>query len=1033
MQVPIQGVPGLGSGTIKQVSGQDDNSAVTYKVTVSIIFGLLGFAVNFYPIDFVFYGSYRISFLIGLVFPMLITLAWGWRYGLLSALAGGCQTMWMLWMPGSGYGSFVSVPPFTLWIIWIGWFSRTRYNTRYGIYPGEIIFRIFNTILIYTVFRWAFTLNVPPANTFMPFAVAHSIVFKEAVNGLFILFLAQALLHSEPVRRLFRLPEDDVDPRYDYIYTNAVILGCTVALFFVCERYIWGAWSPEFLNAARILGALSLFMAWLFCTYAAADIFARKRSEVIIRAEAMMHYGEYLSAIIETSHDGIFVLDAGGNFEFGNDAAFATLGWQRGDLLGRTFMTVIHPDFNRFAFQRWGEVQRGEGEPYEVDIVREDGTVRSLLISHTDMDIGETRKYCAVMKDITERKRAEKELVRYRDRLEELVAERTTELRKANRELKREIAERKRAEAYIEHLNSVLKAIRNVNQLIVVEKDKSVMLQKACDILIEARGYDVAWVGLPDSIDGSIESTESTGFVSSGFAGDSPSFREAVTCGNHPPCFEDVLVRSRTGAGAETGVGAETETDVVTVVDQLQDCGDCLFKDACPGNTTAITRIEHAGVLFGLLGISFASGITLDNEEKELLQEVAGDMAFALHGMRVEEERKVAEMALAVSEEKYRLLADNSIECIWQMNPDLRFTYVNPSVFRMVGFTPDEWIGSSLSEHCSPESLEFILGLMSAALAKGPEFTSVTFETQLLHKNGETVPVEITSKMLFDEDGNPTVFQGATRDITERKTAEAKLTQTLRDLKRSNAELEQFAHAASHDLQEPLRMISSYVQLLSQRYKGKLDSDADEFIGFAVDGAKQMHQLIDDLLALSRVGTRGGEFAEIRSDDALEMSLADLQESIKTNGAVVTYDPLPEVVASAPQLTWLFKNLIENAIKFRSKDSPHIRISAAQKGVEWEFSVADNGIGIESQYFDRIFKVFQRLHPASEYPGTGIGLAISRKIVERHGGRLWVESEPGQGATFYFTIPAVTTDGRFFHKKSSKNCPPGGADDMLFP
>ena len=1002
---------GLGCGTIKQVSEQDDNGAITYKVIVSIIFGLLGFAVNFYPIDFVFYGSYKISFLLGLVFPMLITLAWGWRYGLLSALAGGCQTMWLLWMPGSGYGSLVSVPPFTLWIVWIGWFSRSRYNTRYGIYPGEILFRIFNTILIYTVFRWAFTLNVPPVNMFMPLEVAHSIVFKEAVNGLFILFLAQALLHSEPVRMLFRLPEGEADPRYDYIYTNAIILGCTVAFFLVGEWYVWGSWAPEFQNAARVLGALSLFMAWLLCTYTAADIFARKRSEKIIGAEAAMHYGEYLGAIIETSHDGIFVLDAGGNFEFGNDAAFETFGWQRGDLIGQTFMKVMHPDFNRFAFQRWGEVQRGEGAPYDVDIVRKDGTVRSLLISHTDMDIGGERKYCAVMKDVTERKRAEKELERYRDRLEELVAGRTTELRKANRELKREIAERKRAEAYIEHLNSVLKAIRNVNQLIVVEKDRNVMLQKACDILIEARGYDVAWVGLSggtgESAD-SDESTEPTGFMSSSFAGVVPRFREAVTRGNHTPCFGDLFARELTGAGTKTGAepGARTESEAVRVIDRLHDCGDCLLKDACPGSATAITRIEHAGVLYGLLGISFASDITLDDEEEGLLQEVAGDMAFALHGMRIEEARNVAEAALTESEAKYRLLADNSLECIWQMNQDFELTYVNHAVLGMFGFTQDEWVGSLLPEHCSPESLEFMAGVIRTELAKGPGSTRVTFETQLIHKNGKPVPVEITGRALFDADGNPTVFQGATRDITERKTAEAKLTQTLADLKRSNAELAQFAHVASHDLQEPLRMISSYVQLLSRRYKGRLDSDADEFIGFAVDGAKQMHRLIDDLLALSRVGTRGGGFTEIRSDEALEMSLTDLRESIKTNGAVVTHDPLPVVVASAPQLTWLFKNLIENAIKFRGKDSPRIRISAVQKGAEWEFSVADNGIGIESQYFDRIFKVFQRLHPASTYSGTGIGLALSRKIVERHGGRIWVESEPDKGATFYFTIPA---------------------------
>ncbi|MEA1905911.1 MAG: ATP-binding protein [Euryarchaeota archaeon] len=242
--------------------------------------------------------------------------------------------------------------------------------------------------------------------------------------------------------------------------------------------------------------------------------------------------------------------------------------------------------------------------------------------------------------------------------------------------------------------------------------------------------------------------------------------------------------------------------------------------------------------------------------------------------------------------------------------------------------------------------------------------------------------------------------------ITRRETAEGELKRTVTDLRRSNAELEQFAYVASHDLQEPLRMVSSYMQLLSRRYVGKLDSDADDFIGFAVDGAKRMQVLINDLLVYSRVGTRGKPFEPTNCEDVLNQVLSNLEVAIDESGAVFTHDLLPTVAADASQLTQLFQNLIGNAIKFHGDDPPLVHVAAERKGDEWEFSVTDNGIGIEPEYFERIFVIFQRLHGREEYSGTGIGLAVCKKIVERHGGRMWVESEQGRGATFCFTIPA---------------------------
>jgi len=246
--------------------------------------------------------------------------------------------------------------------------------------------------------------------------------------------------------------------------------------------------------------------------------------------------------------------------------------------------------------------------------------------------------------------------------------------------------------------------------------------------------------------------------------------------------------------------------------------------------------------------------------------------------------------------------------------------------------------------------------------------------------------------------------------IAARKRTEELLAKKTAELQRSNQELEQFAYVASHDLQEPLRMVSSYVQLLARRYKGKLDQDADEFIDFAVDGATRMQRLINDLLLYSRVGTRGKPFEPTDSYQALAAALDNLQLAIQDNNATVTHDPLPAVMADGSQLVQLFQNLIGNAIKFHGTEKPLVHVGARRQDNEWVFSIRDNGIGIAPENFERIFVIFQRLHGRGEYPGTGIGLAVCKRIIERHGGKIWLESEPGKGTTFHFTLAAAHID-----------------------
>jgi len=379
-------------------------------------------------------------------------------------------------------------------------------------------------------------------------------------------------------------------------------------------------------------------------------------------------------------------------------------------------------------------------------------------------------------------------------------------------------------------------------------------------------------------------------------------------------------------------------------------------------------------------------------EERNLLYEIAERLGKITERKRAEEE--LVHLSNAV------MMSTDSIVI---SDLDAIIINVNQATLEMYG-TDDkkDLIGKSSFELIVPEEREKALKYAREALEKGHV---KNLEYHIIAKDGRRIPVEMSTSLMRDSEGKALGFVGVSRDITERKRAEDKLKKTLAELERSNSELEQFASVTSHDLQEPLRMVSSYVQLLAKRYQGKLDKDADDYIAYAVDGANHMQKLISDLLTYSRIGTYGKPFETTDCNVVLDKVLANLQTAIEETGAVVTCDPLPTVVADNSQITQLFQNLISNAIKFHSDDPPGVHVSAERKNNKWVFSVHDNGIGIAPEYHERIFAIFQRLHGREKYPGTGIGLSISKKIVERHGGRIWVESQAGKGSTFHFTIP----------------------------
>jgi PAS domain S-box-containing protein len=441
-----------------------------------------------------------------------------------------------------------------------------------------------------------------------------------------------------------------------------------------------------------------------------------------------------------------------------------------------------------------------------------------------------------------------------------------------------------------------------------------------------------------------------------------------------------------------------------------------------------VTELAELGDAFNLM----AAGLKAAREDREKAQTALQDANAHLEQRVRERTAQVRQASLYA-----RSLIEASLDPLVTISPAGKVTDVNRATELATGLTRDQLIGTDFSDYFT-EPQRAREGYQKV-IAEGEVRD---YPLTLRHASGRTIDVLYNATVYRNEAGEIQGVFAAARDITERKRTEQELGQyrqhledlvrqrtaeletsnrqlqeeiaerkrVAEDLARSNKDLEQFAYVASHDLQEPLRIVSGYLQLIERRYKGKLAAEADEFINFAVDGAARMQSLIQDLLAYSRVGTQGRRFASTDCEKVFERAVGNLGRAIADSGATVAHDPLPTVLADATQLVQVFQNLIGNAIKFRGAEPPRIHVAARPQDGQWLFSVRDNGIGVEPQYAERIFVLFQRLHPRDKYPGTGIGLSVCQRIIERHGGRIWVESKPGEGSTFHFTLGQARSD-----------------------
>ncbi len=686
-------------------------------------------------------------------------------------------------------------------------------------------------------------------------------------------------------------------------------------------------------------------------------------------------------------------------------------------------------------------------------------------------DNSEVKGYVGTITDITERKQVEEENRLLNESLELRVAERTAQIEISNQKLQKEIAERQQIATTLLELTQLQNAILNSANYTIISTDSDGIIKtfnRSAQQLLGYSAEEVVGTLTPAIIHEPVEIVK-RGEVLSQELGVKiePGFEVFVTLarrgiadenewtyirkdGSRFPVLLSVTALSDgegningfLGIGQDIRDRKQAEKELRDLTTAMQNAVEGISRLDIEGRYLNMNRAYANKCGYEpeeMIGLEWPITVHPDDVEMLMLayQEMlsSGKVEVEARGLRKNgsffykqltmvtacdeqgifnghhcfmkdiTERKLTETALQESEFRYRQIVELAEEGIWVIDSNARTTYVNHAMARMLGYTESEMFGESLFDFMDEEAKK----LVNDHIDQRKQGIAERHEFRLKTKEGKDVWTYMSASPVMDKKGNLLSSCALVYNISERKESEQQMLQLTAELKRSNQELEQFAYVASHDLQEPLRAVTSYTQLLAQRYQGNLDAKADKYINYIVDGSTRMQQLINDLLAYSRLGTRAQKFEIADCYAAVDQSLCNLQIAIAEKKAVITCDSMPTVMADELQLVQLFQNLIGNAIKFCCQDVPTIHISAIIQNNEWLFSVRDNGIGIDSEYADRIFIIFQRLHSRREYLGTGIGLAICKRIVERHSGSIWVESQSGQGATFYFTIPIINS------------------------